>query len=874
MTLLESLLDAIVRLEGDALVMHVGEKPYVVTASSSMNAYRGPLAWGQVELSSRVLTPDAVLNMVGQILPQDQRHALEEVGAVEHAIDSPAGVADRFTVVAARGGEDIWLEVRRHPVNGDRGGVASESATPGAAVSSLPGPPGAAVQLQVDPPAGQGAADHSSASWSDRHAVPLAAGTSPVDIDAAAAAGSREATTIVEGAPVLDEVTYSGRERIGDALIPLQPGKPDAADAVDEALELVEPEAQHSPTEEDVDSLLAATAGALLSANMRSEPAELEDIEFDRAPHAVESERFEALSDDVDQVQEMEFDDESVDLTAALDAMPAAAWSPPQVDAPTRGEDEEAGPDVHEERPSSAFPRPIESATLGAGVARRPDEVVAARPEEITSFAGAAFTVGESDAPIEEAAVGRSERVPNVAAPPVMTTLNQAQSAQDEIQTSEAERPEPVADLERAHSIPPETPVENPVPVSAAAAPPPAAAVARIAAASPAGHPASVVTPIARGIARPDRAAGAERVDDESVIRILRDAVERGAATVYVVAQSKPMLRVDGEISALDDYHVLADADIERLVSALQPHGAGSSTELAPEWISEVPQVGRVRSVTFRDHRGPGIIFRLIPPRSISAEHLNLSPEIRELATLPDGFVLVTGARGSGKSTLLNSFVDLINRSRADHVITIETAIGFVHDSKRSFVSQREVGDDGAAAAAALGSALREDPDVLVIDDLKSGDAVKAALEAAESGRLVVASITAPSSAAALEALVNLLPAAERAAARVSLSAVLRGIVGQVLLRRSSGGHVAARELLLNTPGASASIQQGEPSGLAAALEEASHRGLRLNDSLAALVKDGTVHGAEAYRRTPDRPGLISTLAREGIDTSFAERLA
>ncbi len=870
MTLLESLLDAIVRLEGDALVMHVGEKPYVVTASSSMNAYRGPLAWGQVELSSRVLTPDAVLNMVGQILPQDQRHALEEVGAVEHAIDSPAGIADRFTVVAARGGEDIWLEVRRHPANGDRGGVASESATPEAAVSSLPGPPGAAVQLPVAPPAGQGAADHSSASRSDRHAVPLAAGTSPVDIDLAAAAGSREPTTIVERVPVLDEVTYSGRERFGDALIPLQPGKPDAADPVDEALELVEPDAQHSPTEEDVDSLLAATAGAALSANLRPEPAELEDIEFDRAPHAVESERFEALSDDVDQVQEMEFDDESVDLTAALDAMPAAAWSPLQVDAPTRGEDEEAGPDVHEERPSSSFPQPIESATLEAGVARPPEEVVAARPEEIASFAGAAFTVGESDAPIEEAAVGRSERVPNVAAPPVMTTLNQAQSAQYEIQTSEAERPEPVADLERARSIPPETPVENPVPVSAAAAPPPEAAVAGIAAASPAGHHASVVTPIARGIPRPDRAAGAERVDDESVIRILRDAVERGAATVYVVAQSKPMLRVDGEISALDDYHVLADADIERLVSALQPHSAGSSTELAPEWISEVPQVGRVRSVTFRDHRGPGIIFRLIPPRSISAEHLNLSPEIRELATLSDGFVLVTGARGSGKSTLLNSFVDLINRSRADHVITIETAIGFVHDSKRSFVSQREVGDDGAAAAAALGSALREDPDVLVIDDLKCGDAVKAALQAAESGRLVVASITAPSSPAALEALVNLLPAAERAAARVSLSAVLRGIVGQVLLRRSSGGHVAARELLLNTPGASASIQQGEPSGL----EGASHRGSRLNDSLAALVKDGTVHGAEAYRRAPDRPGLVSTLTREGIDTSFAERLA
>ena len=111
MKLLDSLLDAIVRLEGDALVMHVGEKPYVVTASSSMNAYRGPLAWGQVELSSRVLTFAAVMGMVTQLLPPEEQHALEEFGAVEHEIAPPAGISDRFTVVAARGGEDIWLEV-------------------------------------------------------------------------------------------------------------------------------------------------------------------------------------------------------------------------------------------------------------------------------------------------------------------------------------------------------------------------------------------------------------------------------------------------------------------------------------------------------------------------------------------------------------------------------------------------------------------------------------------------------------------------------------------------------------------------------------------------------------------------------------------
>ena len=130
MKLLDSLLDAIVRLEGDALVMHVGEKPYVVTASSAMSAYRGPLAWGQVELSSRVLTFEAVSSMLSQILPADQQHALEELGAIEHEIPLAEGHVERFTVVAARGGEDVWVEVRRKP---------ADVAQPAAVIEPIPG---------------------------------------------------------------------------------------------------------------------------------------------------------------------------------------------------------------------------------------------------------------------------------------------------------------------------------------------------------------------------------------------------------------------------------------------------------------------------------------------------------------------------------------------------------------------------------------------------------------------------------------------------------------------------------------------------------------------------------------------------------------
>ena len=170
MKLLDSLLDAIVRLEGDALVMHVGEKPYVVTASSSMNAYRGPLAWGQVELSSRVLTFDAVSSMLGQILPADQQLALTEFGAIEHEIPSPAGVADRFTVVAARGGEDVWVELRRRPIEIPQ--APAPEAVPQASAEVAAGPVAVApssdaMAVPVEPVAESLPATHRRADCSD-----------------------------------------------------------------------------------------------------------------------------------------------------------------------------------------------------------------------------------------------------------------------------------------------------------------------------------------------------------------------------------------------------------------------------------------------------------------------------------------------------------------------------------------------------------------------------------------------------------------------------------------------------------------------------------------------------------------------------------
>jgi twitching motility protein PilT len=359
--------------------------------------------------------------------------------------------------------------------------------------------------------------------------------------------------------------------------------------------------------------------------------------------------------------------------------------------------------------------------------------------------------------------------------------------------------------------------------------------------------------------------------------RLIRLAAARGASTLYIVADSRPWMRVDGEITPLDGEGQIGASEVETLMLDLAPEPSRDALRsgIVTEWISDVLDVGPVRCTGFREHRGPGGIFRLIPTRPLTVENLGLSQEIQGLCSQPDGLVVVTGRRSSGKSTLITAFVDLINRNRSDHVIILENQIQLVHEGRRSFVSQREVRGDTGQLAAAARAALREDPDVLVIEDLRSPEVIGVALEAAEAGRLVIGAMAAPSTTAAIERMFEQFPLEERPRIQQSLARALRGVVAQVLLRKTGGGRLAARELLLNTPPVANLIAEGKTFQLPFALESGRKHGMvPLNDALAAFVQGGATDAREAHRKAFDRDGLLNQLKHAGVDTSFVERLA
>lgn len=392
---------------------------------------------------------------------------------------------------------------------------------------------------------------------------------------------------------------------------------------------------------------------------------------------------------------------------------------------------------------------------------------------------------------------------------------------------------------------------------------------------SAAPEPSAVVVPMTRTvrIEVPPRAAVRTATDIE---RLLRVAAARGASALYIPSESRPWMRVDGDVRPLDSEASFAKADVERAILEIAPQDdAESIVRDGMEWVAEFEGIGGVRCTTFIDHRGPGILLRLIAMRAATAEQLGLSGEVQALATEPQGIVLVAGPRGGGKSTLMSALVDLANRQRAQFIVTLERQIRLLHDHKSALVIQREIRGGADEALSAARSALRATPDVLVIDDLLSPQMVPLLLTAASEGLLVFMSITAPSAADAVERFVEHAPPEARKDTLAAMAESFRGAVAQVLLKKTGGGLVAAREVLLATPPVIRVIADDQLGQLPLALESGRKHGMvSFTDTLVEYVRSGTVDAREAFRKAPDRDRLVEHLKREGVDTSIVEKLA
>jgi len=387
--------------------------------------------------------------------------------------------------------------------------------------------------------------------------------------------------------------------------------------------------------------------------------------------------------------------------------------------------------------------------------------------------------------------------------------------------------------------------------------------------------PVAPVLPLTRSPIRMDTPAPIVSSGLSDLDRLLRMAAARGASTLYLSSHARPSVRVDGEIQMLEGEPSHGPNDVESLLLTMMPERTHEAlrTGQATEWVTDLDGVGRVRCLSFRDHRGPGGVFRMMPVRAVSTEQLGLTREVQSLAIEPEGIVLIAGPRLSGKRTMISAFVDLMNRTRRDHVITIENEINVVHERGTSFISQREVRGSHEDVEAVARAALREDPDVLVIESMRTAPLINVALEAAASGQLVIGGFPAHDTTAAIDRIINLYPPEYRRQVQLALAENIRGVVAQVLLRKHGGGRRAAGEIVLNDPTVSGIIAEGRTSQLPLAIDGGRRQGMQpLNDALAGLVQSGSVDVREAYRRAADRAGLLALLKRLGMDTALIER--
>jgi twitching motility protein PilT len=353
--------------------------------------------------------------------------------------------------------------------------------------------------------------------------------------------------------------------------------------------------------------------------------------------------------------------------------------------------------------------------------------------------------------------------------------------------------------------------------------------------------------------------------------RLFHAMFAAGASDLHLSVGMAPLIRKDGQMEQLEaEAAPLTPDDVAGLIEPIMPEQNRKeyAERFDTDFAYEIPGLARFRANAFTDRKGPGAVFRVIPSKILTAEQLGLSTYILQLCRLHKGLVLVTGPTGSGKSTTLCAMIDYINRSRQDHIITIEDPIEFVHNNQKCLINQREVRTHTESFKNALRAALREDPDIVLVGEMRDLETIAIAIETAETGHLVFGTLHTSTAASTVDRIIDQFPADRQSQIRIMLAESLRGVIAQTLCRKIGGGRVAALEVLIPTHAISNLIREGKTFQIPSMMQVGKAVGMvTLNDALLELVTKKLVTPEDAYAKCVDKAGFEGVLKRAGIDT-------
>jgi twitching motility protein PilT len=352
------------------------------------------------------------------------------------------------------------------------------------------------------------------------------------------------------------------------------------------------------------------------------------------------------------------------------------------------------------------------------------------------------------------------------------------------------------------------------------------------------------------------------------VERLLVTMKEMGASDLHLTSTFRPHIRQHGEMKPIPNTQPISAEEMTRLLDEITPEK--NLKEFAErhdtDFAHMIPNVSRFRANRFRDRFGPGAVFRAIPFQILTAEQLGIPKGVLQLCYLTKGLVVVTGPTGSGKSTTLATLIDVVNANRSDHIITIEDPIEFVHEPKKCLINQREVHTHTRSFKDALRAALREDPDIVLVGEMRDLETIAIAVETAETGHLVFGTLHTTTAPSTIDRIIDQFPPDRQEQIRQMLSESLRGVIAQTLCKKIGGGRVAAYEVLLGSPAVSNLIRERKTFQLFSMMQTGRAQGMMtLNDSLADLVRRGLVEPNEAYMKAVNKHELKGIFQRENI---------